>query len=526
MSKNVETLAGVERERERERERESYYLEAGITLIALIITIILMLILVGVSISLVIKGDLFSSAEKAVDGTNAKVEQEQSRVDELMQRLNTEVGKGSVKYNTSRMLDLQEGIMLCKTANETSGVGDILSTLQRIKSLTVSATNDTNVEEDIKNLLEEIQQLLKNVDTLRNNNQYKGEDLLKGKISRSIGANGMYLNIDDLSALALEINNADISSTEKANEYLEKVEKAIDTVYDNMNRINNVQTVLERLLIMYDEQNQIINSGIANADIEITVHSLSTMEEILNRCIQCANIAYGVSTGKKENLKEEMQYWLKGINVIYDNAEYDGNKLLDGTFKGVSEINTTTLGGGTGLDVDLTNDASIASTISKLQSAIQTIERGISKLGKTSVAKDIGKDREIGAMEDAISLCQTAEGAISETVSILDRIKSILGNNSLTEDNIKEIGQLVKEVTGLSLSTQNDRENLLDGTFARDIGKKALGLYSSTLETDLSTTAGREAYITKVENAITKVTKQRNDIGKVQDQLEKLIDEV
>ena len=59
----------------------------GITLIALIITIILLLILVGVSINLAIKGDLFGSAEKAVDGTNAKAEQEQSRVDELMGEL-------------------------------------------------------------------------------------------------------------------------------------------------------------------------------------------------------------------------------------------------------------------------------------------------------------------------------------------------------------------------------------------------------------------------------------------------------
>lgn len=500
----------------REKERVFLKKKNGITLIALIITIIIMIILVGVSIGLVIKGDLFSSAEKATNGTNAKVEQEQSRVDELMQRLNTEVGKGSVKYNTSRMLDLQEGIMLCKTANETSGVKDIYSALNSVNELTHAATNETNTDGDRKALLSEIQELSKNIDRIRNNNQYKGEYLLNGKFARSIGANGMYLNIDDLSALALEINNADISSTEKAEKYLEKVEKAIDTVCDNMNRINNVQMVLERLLIMYDEQNQIINSGSAN---------------------QCANIAYGESTGEKENLKEEMQYWLKGIDVIYDNAEYDGNRLLDGTFKGVSEINTTTLGGGTGLNVDLTNDASIASTISKLQSAIQTIEREISKLGKTSVTKDIGKDREIGAMKDAISLCQTVEGAISETVSILDRIKSILGNNSLTEDNIKEIGQLVEELTRISLTTQFNKENLLDGTFARDIGKngiyleiidcsgEALGLYSSTLEIDLSTTAGKEAYITKVENAITKLTKQKNDIENVQAQLEKLVNE-
>lgn len=59
----------------------------GITLIALIITVILLLILVGVSVNLLIKGDLFGSAEKAVSGTNAKVEEQQSRVDDLMGEL-------------------------------------------------------------------------------------------------------------------------------------------------------------------------------------------------------------------------------------------------------------------------------------------------------------------------------------------------------------------------------------------------------------------------------------------------------
>ena len=59
----------------------------GITLIALIITIIILLILVGVSVNLLIKGDLFGSAEKAVSGTNAKVEEQQTAVDELVGEL-------------------------------------------------------------------------------------------------------------------------------------------------------------------------------------------------------------------------------------------------------------------------------------------------------------------------------------------------------------------------------------------------------------------------------------------------------
>ena len=61
--------------------------EQGITIIALIITIIILLILVGVSINLAIKGNLFGSTQKAVNGTNAKVEEEQTRVDELMGNL-------------------------------------------------------------------------------------------------------------------------------------------------------------------------------------------------------------------------------------------------------------------------------------------------------------------------------------------------------------------------------------------------------------------------------------------------------
>lgn len=496
-----------------------------------------MIILVGVSIGLVIKGDLFSSAEKATNGTNAKVEEEQSRVDELMKRLNTEAGKGSIKYNSDKMLNLQEGILLCKTALSEEGTQGILDKIMRINLLATDATNDTNVDDDIKSLQNEVQQLIKEIDNLRNTNQYKGEDLLKGKIARSIGADGMYLKIDDLSTTALGINNVDFSTVEKAKEYNIKVEKAIITIRENMVKIGDVWDVLEKLLIMYDEQNQIINSGVANADVEITVHSLSTMEEILNTCMQCARIAYGESTFEKEYLKLEMQYWLKGIDVIFDNAEYDGKKLLDGSFKSVSEINTTTLGNGTKLDVDITNDATIANTISKYQTAINIIEKEISKLGRTSVAKDIGNDREIDAMERAISLCEVANGELEEIINILNSIKDRLEKESFGEDEIKEIVASVEWVTRCSTTDMFGSEILLDGTFARDIGRngvyleisdcssEGLGIASSTLRTDISTEAGKQTYLKKIESAITKVTTQMNNVQNIQNQLQKLVNE-
>ena len=60
----------------------------GITLIALIITIVILLIFLAVSIDLIIDGKIFTSAEKAVNGTNEKVAQQQGRIDELMEEWN------------------------------------------------------------------------------------------------------------------------------------------------------------------------------------------------------------------------------------------------------------------------------------------------------------------------------------------------------------------------------------------------------------------------------------------------------
>ena len=81
----------------------------GVTLITLIITIIVLLILVGVSINLIIKGDLFGNAEKAVDGTNAKVEQEQTRVDELM----GELEKVQIDYKVENIQYTENAILIC-----------------------------------------------------------------------------------------------------------------------------------------------------------------------------------------------------------------------------------------------------------------------------------------------------------------------------------------------------------------------------------------------------------------------------
>ena len=119
----------------------------GITLIALIITIIILLILVGVSVNLLIKGDLFGSAEKAVNGTNAKVEEEQTRVDELMGKLedvNHKSSKHNWQYTDNTRAQIRCTCEKCKAFNDGDSTGRTLSIGQQIGE-TESKTASTSI---------------------------------------------------------------------------------------------------------------------------------------------------------------------------------------------------------------------------------------------------------------------------------------------------------------------------------------------------------------------------------------------
>ena len=127
--------------------KQEFKQNRGITLIVLIITIIILLILVGVSVNLLIKGDLFGSAEKAVNGTNAKVEEEQTRVDDLMGKLedvNAKNSKHNWQYTDSTRAKIRCTCARCKAFNDGDSTGRTLSIGQQIGE-TESKTASTSI---------------------------------------------------------------------------------------------------------------------------------------------------------------------------------------------------------------------------------------------------------------------------------------------------------------------------------------------------------------------------------------------
>ncbi|HEY8361931.1 MAG TPA: flagellin, partial [Tissierellaceae bacterium] len=145
--------------------------------------------------------------------------------------------------------------------------------------------------------------------------------------------------------------------------------------------------------------------------------------------------------------------------------------------------------------------------------------------------------------QDGISLIQTAEGALDEVHSILQRMRELAvqaANDTNVEDDRKalqdEIDQLIKEIDRIASDTEFNTQKLLNGSFSGKfhIGANegqnmelTIGNMSSTdlgvNGIDISSQSGADSAITTLDNAIKTVSEQRSKLGAVQNRLEHTI---
>ena len=148
--------------------------------------------------------------------------------------------------------------------------------------------------------------------------------------------------------------------------------------------------------------------------------------------------------------------------------------------------------------------------------------------------------------QDGISLVQTAEGALNEVHSMLQRMSELSvqaanGTNDTTDRSSinDEIQQLKTEIQRVGSTTQFNKMNILDGTFSTGANKllqvgananqtiqidiNALqSVVGSSLKADLKTETATNAQsaIGVVQNSIEKLSKLRSKLGAVQNRLE------
>ena len=155
-----------------------------------------------------------------------------------------------------------------------------------------------------------------------------------------------------------------------------------------------------------------------------------------------------------------------------------------------------------------------------------------------------GLDKASSNAQDGISLIQTAEGALNEAHSILQRMNELAtqaaNDTNTTVDRTaiqKEVDALTSEITRISSTTQFNTMNLLDGNFtAKSLQVGALSgqkiaisigaMDAGTLSVNtlcVSSFAKSGEAMDKIQKAIDKVSTQRSALGAVQNRLEHTI---
>ena len=155
-----------------------------------------------------------------------------------------------------------------------------------------------------------------------------------------------------------------------------------------------------------------------------------------------------------------------------------------------------------------------------------------------------GLDKASTNAQDGISVVQTAEGALNEVHSILQRMNELATqaandtNTSVDRSAIKaEIDELTSEIGRISSTTQFNTMNLLDGTFTNKnlqvgaLSGQSIAISISSMSATgigvnsltVSTFAAAGTSMSKIQSALDVVSTQRSKLGATQNRLEHTI---
>lgn len=188
------------------------------------------------------------------------------------------------------------------------------------------------------------------------------------------------------------------------------------------------------------------------------------------------------------------------------------------------------------------NDSSMAKSLEKLSSGfrINRAADDASGLVKSeSLRADVrGTQQAIRNAQDGVSFVQTAEGALNEVHSILQRMRELAvdASNTATTDGAAqqaEVSQLLSEISSIGSQTKFAGQTVFSGTAVSfQVGANSGDTLSVTVGTLTSASVGgtnvsainvdtgASAAITTIDTAIASLSTARASLGAVQNRME------
>jgi len=197
--------------------------------------------------------------------------------------------RGQIRGLKQASRNAQDGISLIQTAegalNETHAI------LQRMRELAVQAANDTNVEADRTAIGDELAELGKELERIKNNTQFNGMNLLDGTIgnngtvSLQVGANNDQsmelefatkgIDLSDIVEAVGKLSSSDVVDHETAADLVEIIDEQIESVSAGRSLLGAYQNRLEHTIANLDNARENLQAA------ESRIRDLDMAEEIM-----------------------------------------------------------------------------------------------------------------------------------------------------------------------------------------------------------------------------------------------------
>lgn len=313
--------------------------------------------------------------------------------------------RGQISGLNQASRNAQDGISLIQTAE--GALDEQHSMLQRMRELAVQAENDTNTDDDRKEIQAEIEQLQQEITAITEKTEFNTKKLLNGdqdvKVnSTSYNQKVISADLKQASVMGLEASLSGVSaSIEKLQASYDGVKASFDALKEEIKGMNDASSIAQW-------SSSLTQLGSSMEQINSSIEQLGTSAAQINSSIE-------QHTSSVEKLQAES-------NKMLNEAITDGKTTGGLTFQvGANAGQTITVGIGSMTAKDLgvdtidvtkqtTNDGD-NSNISKIDKAINLVSAQRSKLG----AVQNRLEHTISNVDNASENIQSSESRIRDT---------------------------------------------------------------------------------------------------------------
>ena len=365
--------------------------ERGITLIALVITVIILIILATVTLNVVLGEDgLIQRAQEAKDMTEEAAKEEQDSLNKLMDELENVIGDEELDKFSRAERNLDDAIVLMEIAS--GGLSEISGTLQEMRGLATQIAYGTNSPEDVQSMILEINALLDEIDSIANETTFNGNKIIDGSLSGDnaykvdIVTRELSLEIDGVKRTDLGLDNiGDLATEEEQLNFLQTVDQAMEQISSIRDTLGAKQNLYGNLEAYYSSSKDIISQNMSEDETkdELAANGMQQIISMLEKVKTIENQASSVviTEDDKEALLIEINETINGIDIIAEDLEFKGQKLLNGSYKDIPNLNSIGLSqDGTKFYVDLSTQENITKSITECENAITKIQEIINNI--------------------------------------------------------------------------------------------------------------------------------------------------